>query len=132
MASNTGKKLFSGPTWEKIKKISMEAGGIFHAIGSCIYKLRKLCMAVPVLLVLFKLTYKNLTELPEQVGFLLQQDGTFAVTVSREFALFGPAALTLGCLLLMFLSKKALQPWIVSIFSLTLPLLIWLTNLFPG
>ena len=132
MASNIGKNLFSSPAWEKTKNVFAEIGGVFRAIGSCIFKLRKLFMAVPVLWALLKLSYKNLTELPEQVGFLLQRDGSFAITVSKEFALFGPIALTLGCLLLMFLSKKTLQPWVVSIFTLTLPLLIWLTNNFAG
>ena len=42
------------------------------------------------------------------------------------------AALTAVCLLLMFISKKVLYPWLISIFSLVLPILILITNIFPA
>jgi hypothetical protein len=32
----------------------------------------------------------------------------------------------------MFLSKKVLYPWLISVFSLALPLVLWLTNIFPN
>ncbi|MDD6678661.1 MAG: hypothetical protein PUF71_04665 [Firmicutes bacterium] len=89
-------------------------------------------MAVPVIWGLAYLTYKNLRELPAQVGIGLQNNGEYAAVVSRELALFGPVGLTVLCLLLMFASKKTLQPWVVSLFSLALPLLIWVTNVFPA
>ena len=37
-----------------------------------------------------------------------------------------------ACLLLMFLSRRVVYPWLVSIFSLALPLLIYITNVFPA
>ena len=36
------------------------------------------------------------------------------------------------CLLLMFGSKRTLTPWLVSVFSLALPLIILVINVFPA
>lgn len=132
VASHAQKKRPVNPTWEKVKNVFMGIGGIFHAIGSCVYKLRKFLMSLPVLWGLVYLTLKNSRELPAQVGVGLQPSGEFALTISKEFALIGPVAVTVGCLLMMFASKKTLQPWVVSIFTLTLPILIWVINIFPG
>ena len=44
----------------------------------------------------------------------------------------GPLILTCFCLLLMFCSKKILYPWLISVFSLMLPIVLWLTNVFPA
>lgn len=102
------------------------------AVGSCVFKLRKVFMTIPVLLGLGYLTKMNAEKLPNPVGISLQIDGTYAVMISKNLALVGPVALTGFCLLMMYASKKTLQPWVVSMFSLVLPLLIWLINVFPA
>ena len=43
----------------------------------------------------------------------------------------GPLALTIGCLVLMFCSRKAMYSWAISIFTLALPLLLLLSNAYP-
>ena len=40
--------------------------------------------------------------------------------------------MTALCLLMMFLSRKTIYPWIISIFSLVLPFLLIVTNIFPA
>ena len=132
MSKFAEKKGTGSPAWEKTKEYFARASAVIHGICSCIFKLRKLLMAVPVIWGLAYLTYKNLRELPAQVGIGLQNNGEYAAVVSRELALFGPVGLTVLCLLLMFASKKTLQPWVISLFSLALPLLIWVTNVFPA
>lgn len=102
------------------------------AVGSCVFKLRKLLMTIPVLAGLGYLTKMNAENLPNPVGISLQIDGTYAVMISKNLALVGPVALTSFCLLMMYASRKTLQPWVVSLFSLVLPLLIWLINVFPA
>lgn len=52
--------------------------------------------------------------------------------VTRNYAVFGPLGVTIFCLILMFCSRKPLFPWVVSIFTLVLPVLIWLTNVYPA
>jgi len=34
--------------------------------------------------------------------------------------------------LMMWLSRRTIYPWIISIFTLVLPILIWITNVFPA
>ena len=51
--------------------------------------------------------------------------------VPRMVAVFGPMAITALCLLMMFLSKKTLYPWVISIFSLVLPVLLLFINQYP-
>ena len=74
----------------------------------------------------------NGQHLPEQVGLDLQSTGEFAMTVSRQLAVMGPLGLTAACLLLMFCSRKAMYPWAISIFTLALPVLLLLSNLYPN
>lgn len=105
---------------------------VISAIGSCIFNIRKLLMTIPVVIGLAYLTKRNAELLPNPVGINLQTDGTYAVLISKNLALIGPVALTGFCLLMMYASRKTLQPWIISLFSLVLPLLIWVTNVFPA
>ena len=43
-----------------------------------------------------------------------------------------PLVITAVCLLLMFVSRRILTPWLVSMFSLALPVIILLLNIFPA
>lgn len=96
------------------------------------YHFRKVIMAVPVVLCALRLAAYNLANLPEQVGIDLQASGEFARMVSRESAVMGPLVVTLSCLVLMFCSRKTVYPWIISIFTLVLPVLLLLTNMYPA
>jgi hypothetical protein len=40
--------------------------------------------------------------------------------------------ITVGCLVMMFFSRKTIYPWIISLMSLLLPLLLIVTNTFPA
>jgi len=70
--------------------------------------------------------------LPDQVGLNLLENGEYAYTVTKEIAVLGPLAVTAACLLLMFCSRKTMYPWLICMFSLVLPFLIILTNVFPA
>ena len=97
-----------------------------------IYKLRSILLAVPVVAAAIKLAFQNMVRLPEFVGINLQANGEYAMMIERNVAVFAPLLITAACLLTMFLSKKVLFPWLVSVFSLVLPLVLWITNIFPG
>lgn len=101
-------------------------------IGTILFRLRKLVMAVPVVYWALKLASYNREHLPEQVGINLQSSGEFAQMITRNVAVMGPLGLTAACLLLMFCSRKAMYPWAISIFTLVLPLLILFSNLYPA
>ena len=107
---------------------------IKHVVGilvMCIYRLRSVFLAIPVAYYALKLAAYNSEHLPEQVGINLLENGAFATTISRELAVTAPLAVTAACLVLMFASRKALYPWAVSIFTLILPILLRISNLYP-
>lgn len=95
-----------------------------------VFRLRKLFMGLPVLLASLKLAVYSQEHLPEVVGFNIQASGEFAQVISRETAVYGPLGLTCACLVLMLLSRRTVYPWIISIFSLSLPILILVLNVF--
>ena len=111
--------------WSKIKKVI----GILIMV---IYRLRSVFLAIPVAWYALKLAAYNSKHLPEEVGLNLLSTGEFAMTISRELAVTGPLVVTAACLMLMFTSRKALYPWAVSIFTLILPVLLLVSNLYPA
>ena len=116
--------------WGKISLVFNKIEEVITVICRCIFKLRKIFMAIPVVYLAVRIASMNLERLPEAVGLNIQSTGEFAVMVTREYAVYGPMGLTAFCLLLMFFSRKTLFPWIISIFSLVLPYLIYYTNLY--
>lgn len=116
----------------KVRAVCGKIGDVMGVICKWIYRLRKVILAIPVVYVAISIAVRNAQRLPEYVGLNLQSSGEFAMMVTRGYAVFGPLLVTGFCLLLMFCSRKALFPWVISIFSLVLPYLIYFTNLYPG
>ena len=104
---------------------------VMRMIGNLIYRLRKIIMSIPVVYYAIVFGVYNAKYLPERVGLVLQSNGEFAQTVSRCLAVMGPLGVTAACLLLMFCSRRTLYPWLISIMSLLLPMLILLLNNYP-
>lgn len=94
------------------------------------YKVRSLMLSIPVLVCAGALAIRNARLLPEYVGINILASGEYQWLVTRGVAVLAPLALTVLCLVLMLCSKKVLYPWLISVFSLVLPLVIWLTNTF--
>ena len=117
---------------DKIRPGMQTVGNVFSFIGTWLFRLRKVLMAIPVLVAAIYLAMQNTKLLPEQVGVNLLSTGEFAKTISRNVAVIGPLGLTALCLMLMVLSRKTIYPWLISIFTLVLPILIRLTNLYLG
>lgn len=115
---------------DKIRPGMQATGRVLSVIGSWIFRLRKVLLSIPVLVAAIWLAVQNMKLLPEQVGINLQSTGEFAQTISRNLAVIGPLGLTALCLLLMVCSRRTVYPWLISIFTLVLPLLIRLTNQF--
>lgn len=109
----------------------IKPGEVLSVIGRVIYRLRNVFMAIPVVYYALKLAAYNLENLPEQVGLNLQSNGEYAQFIARESAVMGPLAVTAACLFLMFISRKSVYPWLISIFSLVLPILLLITNQYP-
>lgn len=115
-------------TWQILKKI----GHVLGEIGKWIFRLRGFFMAVPVALAALYLASRNMARLPEEVGINLQANGEYAFLISRGLAVMAPLVVTAVCLLMVWMSRRTVYPWIISIFSLVLPILIYITNVFPA
>ena len=110
--------------WQKVKEV-------LSVIGRILFRLRKVFMAIPVIYYAMKLGAYNMEHLPEMVGLNLQSNGTYAEMISRTAAVNGCLAVTYVCLGLMLFSRKTVYPWIISIFTLILPIFLLLTNQYP-
>ena len=97
-----------------------------------VYYLRSIFFAIPVVLGALYLASYNMENLPEQVGIDLQATGEYAFMISREMAVMAPLAVTGACLVLMIFSRRMIYPWLISIFTLVLPVLLLITNIFPA
>lgn len=120
------------PSLDKVGAVCHKIGEICGLITDWIIKLRKVILTIPVVIGAIYLAVMNSKSLPETVGINLLENGEYAYLVSRSVAVFGPLAVTALCLLLMICSRKTVYPWLISVFSLVLPLLILLTNNFPA
>lgn len=123
---------------EKTKPYRSTTARVFRKIGSFLritwsylYRLRTVFMAVPVCVAAIVLALQNMARLPDSVGIWLLSNGEFYMLMPKELAVLAPVAVTAFSVLLVLLSKKPLYPWLISIFTLVLPLWIYFTNLFP-
>ena len=109
-----------------------KVGKVFAFVGTWIYRLRKIILMIPVVYGAIRLAAYNSEHLPESVGIMLQATGEYAQMITRNQAVLAPLVVTAACLLLMLFSRKTLYPWIISLFSLALPILILFTNVYPA
>ena len=120
------------PGWEKTKAVFQKIGKVFAKIGGYIFKFRSVLMAAPVVYAAVRLALYAQRNLPEQVGINLTETGEYALLLNRNTAILASLGVTAVCLLMMFLSRKTIYPWLISIFSLIVPVLLIVTNLFPA
>jgi hypothetical protein len=121
------------PAWlEKTLEVLKVIGRVLAGIGKWIFRLRGFFMAIPVALAALYLATRNMARLPEEVGINLLATGEYEYLISRGLAVMVPLVVTGVSLVMMFLSRRTIYPWIISIFTLVLPWLIWITNVFPA
>ena len=120
------------PGLEKTGMVLGKTGEILTLVGQWMWRLRKFVMAIPIVWLALYLARLNNNVLPEMVGINLQTNGEYAMLIAKETAVYGPLAVTAVCLLMMFLSRKTLYPWMICLFSMALPVIILITNIFPS
>lgn len=117
----------------KVKEIACVIGGcighVFRILWGYAYRLRKILLAIPVVGAAVWLASYCRARMPEIVGIGLTSGGEYAATISRDAAVLGPLAITFFCLILMFCSRRTLYPWLISVFSLILPIFIMAMNM---
>ena len=122
----------TAPTWKKLRKFFKKTGRVLRTIWIYLHKFRGIIASIPVAVAAIWLGLRNMAELPESVGINLLADGGYSMMVVRPLAVLAPMLLTLVCIFLTACSKRTLFPWMVSVLSLLIPLLIWVTNLYPA
>ena len=105
---------------------------VMKSIWKYLYMFRGVIISIPVAVVAIMQALKNADHLPEEVGIELLSTGEFGMTVGRTTAVLVPLAVTGVCILMTCISKRTLFPWLISVFSIVLPLLIWFTNVYPA
>ena len=137
--------------WEKCSPVLHKIGVVFAAIGRAIatlgkyiFRLRALFMAIPVAVVAVIEAMINMSRLPDTLeyatiglDFEATQTlfGPFVMHIeqlSKETAVMGPLVLTAVCLVFTILSKRTLFPWVISIFTLVVPVLLYLMTQYPA
>ena len=120
------------PWMQKADKGYRKAKAIGKKAWPWIWQGRKILLAIPVVHLMLYFARLNWNVLPEQVGLNLQTTGEYAQYITREMAVYGPLGVTAACLVMMFLSRRTLYPWLICLFSMLLPLLILVSNIFPS
>lgn len=118
--------------WQRTAPARETTGNVFRQIGFWIYRLRSLLLAIPVVVAAIHLAKECSKVLPNRVGLLLLENGSYQWMVDKNVAIMVPLSVTGACLLMMFCSRKVIYPWLISIFSLVLPIVIYITNVFPA
>ena len=96
--------------------------------GERVYAVRGVLLSIPVAVAAGILSVYNYSHLPDPVGLFMQRDGTFSLTIAKSMAVAGPVGITALCLILTIASKKVTYPWLISIFSLLIPIAILLMS----
>jgi len=123
----------SEPGRSKFVRIVCMTGRVLKLIAQWLWNLRGILLSIPVAFAALHLAKENNEKLPELVGLNLLETGEYAYVIQRDMAVFGPLVITAVCLLMVIISRKTLYPWLISVFSLILPIFLALTNgFFPA
>jgi len=120
------------PVMEKIGKVTGTIVKYIKSFFSILYRYRSVFLTVAT--VIFAIFFYSFIKgrLPEMVGINLQSDGTFSHYISRDLAVNQSFMLTALSLVFVLISKKTLYPWLISMFTFVIPILILVTNNMAG
>jgi hypothetical protein len=91
------------------------------------FRLRGVALSIPVAVIAVILAVNNAANLP---GALMIGAGRNVITIGRSVLIMGPLSLTALSILMTLFSKKVIYPWLISLFTLLLPLALLLTMSF--
>ena len=128
----TKMKVTASPKKTGSKRSSRKKHNTLKGTWRYIWIFRGVIISVPVLIFAIVQAFQNAIRLPETVGLNLQATGEFAMIVARPAAVVLPLLITMACILLTCFTKRPLFPWLISIFSLIIPVVIWVINIYPA
>ncbi len=130
------------PGLDKVRKVFHKIGNFLSRLWKAVFMFRGLVLSAPVAAASVILAARSQSDLPEIVEITLPgievhgQNSLFGFLVyqtqyvPRGTAVLVPLILTVACLLLTMCSKRMFYPWIISLFTLTVPLFLLLTNVY--
>ena len=107
-----------------------------NAVWVWLYRLRSVFLGVPVLIAALILALRNIVKLPDSVTFssaALNDVGNLIfqkITISKSLAVWGPFAITAICVGMIFLSRRVVYPFVISLFTLVVPIVLNWVNIF--
>ena len=122
---------------ENKEKDEEKEKSLFRVICEWIFKLRSVFLAIPVVCAAIILAVENAAKLPAKLLLYVpvSQQALLtskAIEFSRDTAVYFPLAVTGLCLVFMFCSRRTVYPWLISIFTLVLPVFFRFISVFPG
>lgn len=131
------------PSWNLAVKIFRGIGLVFVYLWKFLFSIRGIIISAPVAALALAVAswgQKNLPEAVEITHIAIDRNaenalfGLFVMStdmITRDVALFVPLVLTAFCLLMTILSKRTLYPWLISLFTLCLPIVMYYLNTYP-
>ena len=131
------------PAWEVFTDIFHWIARFFTLLWRYMFMFRGILISAPVAVLAAMIIVWSREHLPEMVEIthlVLDPEaegavfGLFVMTtesISRNVAIGGPVALSAVCLVCTMLSKRTLYPWLISLLSLTLPVIMYCLNTYP-
>ena len=103
------------------------AGENIKSVLSWMFRLRGVALSVPVAVIAVILAVNSAAVLP---GPMEIGAGQNVITLSKSVLIMGPLALTALSILMTLFSKRVIYPWLISVFTLLLPVVLWFTMTF--
>ena len=105
---------------------SKNSGG-FQSVMQWVFKLRSVALSIPVAVIAVILAVNNAAVLPAELAI---GAGDSVTIISKSVLVMGPLALTALAILMTLFSKRVVYPWLISAFTLLLPIVLSITMTF--
>ncbi len=120
----------------KDKKKAQSDGNLFFVICTWVYKLRSVILSIPVAFAAVIMALTNAIRLPETVflyfpSFSSDDMALRVLEFSRSLAIIVPLLITALSIVAVLCSRRVTYPWLISVFTLVLPLFFYFVTVFP-
>ena len=115
-------------TMKPVDRVLGTIGRVIGFICKWIWNLRGLLISIPVALTAWRLAVYNKVHLPAEVGINMLASGEFGTMLTLQQAVMIPLCLTFFSLVMVICTRKPVIPWVISIFTLAIPLLLLMNN----
>ena len=120
------------PAFRTIGRVFKDIGYVLKLLFRWMYMLKGLFLSIPVAFAAIALALESMKRLPEEVGIGLLANGEYAYMISRGWAANIPLIITGICLVMVLCSRRVTYPWLISVFSLAIPILLMVTSSIVG